>query len=152
MAEQSLMQTVSAALATMSLDLDLKGGADWAPSRSPKKDYSKWGVWEAWPYCRIGNINPCMVGPIPTGDWIAWNSETGQIMSCGGGPKAMWKAEVLAVSQNQGKPTRVVALSGESWESEIRLKDVERMLKPAVKAYEEQMREEAGAEAPPPLP
>lgn len=150
MAEQSLAQTISTALATMSLDLDLKGGAEWAPLRNPKKDYSKWGRYEAWQYCKIGKINECLVGPVPTGDWIFWDSMAapgqGQLgFATRSVLTAQQQAEILAVSQNQGKPTRVVYMSGECEASKYTLKDAQRIFGPALAEYEEQLRAQAEA-------
>lgn len=141
MAEQSMgiQNVLASALATMALDLDMKGGAEWSPSRNPKTDYSKWGPCEVWLYCRIEHINPCLVGPVPTGDWIFWNSQTGQIM--GFSDKALLtaqqQAEILAVSQNQGMPTRVVNPFGSVTESKYTLREVEKMMQPMLKGYNE---------------
>lgn len=144
MGEQSLQNVLATALATMSLDLDMKGGAEWAPSRNPKADYSQWGPYEAWLYCRIGKINPCLVGPVPTGDWICWNSQTGQIMGFTNKSTltAQQQAEILAVSQNQGKPTRVVNPFGAVTASVYTLREVEKMLQPALRDFEQQRSEQ----------
>jgi len=140
MAEQSMQNVLSAALASMSLDLDLKGGAKWTPSRNPKVDYSKWGPCEAWLYCRIEHINPCLVGPVPTGDWVFWNSQTGMIMgfSNKAALTAQQQAEILAVSQNGGMPTRVVNPFGVAVASKYTLKEIEKLLQPALKDFGEQ--------------
>lgn len=135
----SLVNQASAALAAMDLQIDLKGSGTWAPSRSPKKDYSKWGDWEVWPICRIEQVSACMVGPVHVGGWLAWNSAEGICVPFEDKSKytAQHQAEILAVSQNVGRPTRVVDLAGNYWPSALRLKDVEKLLGPTVAMYEE---------------
>jgi len=139
MAEAGLLNMAAAALAAMPLDLDLKGGAVWSPLRNPKGDYSKWGVCEVWLNCRIGKINECTTGPIPTGDWICWNTVTGHIMGFVNKQalSAQQQAEIFAVLQNNGKPTRVVNPFGSVTQSSYTLKQVEKLLGPALREYSE---------------
>jgi hypothetical protein len=136
---QNIIEQTAAALANMSLDLDLKGGAVWAPARNPKGDYSRWGVCEVWLNCRIGKINECTTGPIPTGDWICWNTATGHIMGFVNKQhlSAQQQAEIFAVLQNEGKPTRVVNPFGDITTSNYTLAQVERLLGPALREYRE---------------
>ncbi len=149
MEARNIIEMAGAALAAMNLDIDMPGGGAWAPSRSPKKDYSKWGVWEAWPFCRFGKINECLVGPIPTGGWVMWNSETGSMIGFEDKSviSAQRQAEIACVSQNRGKPTRVVDLDGNYEASKVRLSDVERMLGPALAEFDEAQRAQAEAAA-----
>ncbi len=130
-----LLTLAAAALAAMPLDLDMKGGAVWAPLRNPKVNYAKWGVFEAWLCCRIGKINECTTGPIPTGDWVCWDSRTGQMIGFANKSalSAQQQAEILAVSQNQGMPTRVVNPFGSVTASKYTLREVEKLLAPALR-------------------
>lgn len=139
---QNVFQVLASALSTMSCDLDMKGGGTWEPRRNPKKNYDKWGVWEAWCYFRFGKINECLVGPIPTGDWVAWNSETKQVVGFTNCSKmtAQAQAEMLCASQNQGMPTRVVDITGRASESVYTLRDAERMLGDIARKYDEGQR------------
>lgn len=132
-------QSVAAALlASLPVNLDMKGGGTWAPARDPKGSYKKWGVWEAWEVFRIGKINECLVGPIATGDWCAWNSQTGAQLGFMpmSGKSAKWQAEVCAISQNQGMPTRVVSGCGRAVASEITSREVNGLLREAVQEYD----------------
>lgn len=55
-----------------------KGGGSWAPYEDPTVDYSVWGTWEAWQHLGFGELpGGASVGAYITGDWIAWNRETG---------------------------------------------------------------------------
>jgi hypothetical protein len=139
MAEANLISVAAAALAAMPLDLDMKGGAEWAPRRNPKVNYAKWGVCEVWLFCRIGKINECTVGPVPTRDWVCWNSETGFTMGFVDKEKlsAQQQAEIFAVLQNGSKPTRVVNPFGSVATSKYTLREVEKLLGPALREYHE---------------
>ena len=139
MTQRSLLSVASAAIAAMPLDLDMKGGAEWAPRRNPKGDYSKWGTCEVWLCCRIGKVNECTTGPIPTGDWCCWNTETGHIMGFSNKEKlsAQQQAEIFAVLQNEGKPTRVVNPFGGVTTSSYTLREVQTLLGPALREYSE---------------
>jgi hypothetical protein len=95
-------------------DLDLKGGATWAPVREVGRDYSAWGSWEVWPECTVGVLPSGAVGAIHTGAFMAWEAHSGQQMCF----RSQKEAEMFAVLQNgpavDSVPaaTRVVALDG----------------------------------------
>lgn len=88
---------------------DAHGDAKWNPQRDPNIDWSRWGRWEAWEHCVYSRGRAT-----PTGDWVAWDSVTGQ--QIGFSDKARYsarrQAEMLAVHQNEGLATRVVSLLG----------------------------------------
>ncbi len=93
-------------------ELDLKGGGTWAPCRDPKADWSDWGRYEAWEHRAMKEIpERNVVAPVPTGDWILWDSRTGQQIGFGdkAAMTARQQAEMLAVLANEGDRTRVVA-------------------------------------------
>lgn len=137
--EQNLLSIAASAIAAMPLNLDMKGGATWAPTRNPKVDYSKWGTCEVWLFCRIGKINECTTGPVPTKDWVCWNTVSGQLMGFVDKEKlsAQQQAEIFAVLQNEGKPTRVVNPFGIVTTSKYTLREVEKLLAPALREYSE---------------
>lgn len=89
-------------------DFDVKGGGSWAPVRAADFDVTQWGRWEVWEHAQIGELPNKNVGAIKTGDWVAWDSETGFQM---GFPDKK-KAEMLAVMQNEGQATRIVLFDG----------------------------------------
>jgi len=104
--------------------LDMKGGGLWTPVRQQGRDYSSWGQWEVWEFCRCEEreVSPgCIAfGAWPTGEWIAWDSVSGQQM----GYPDKKKAEMMAVYLNGGKaPTRIVASCGSASASKFRFED-----------------------------
>ena len=137
MSKLGLQEALSAAIATMTIDLDLEGSASWTPQRNPKSDYSKWGVCEVWLNCRIDKINACTTGPVPTGDWICWNTQTNHIMGFADKEKltGQQQAEIFAVMQNEGKPTRVVNPFGSVTTSKYTLREVQELLEPALREF-----------------
>lgn len=105
--------------------LQMHGSASWAPVRA-EGDWSAWGAWEAWEECSIERVNNgTAVGPVPTGGWIVWHAPSGQQF---GFPRAATngrkKAEMMAVVQNGGKPTRVVTASGDAVASSLEFAEV----------------------------
>jgi len=89
-------------------DWDLPGGATWAPVRDQNRDWSRWGAWEVWRECKIAPFPSGAVGAQETGAFVAWDSRTKQQL----GFDTQTKAEMFAVLQNDGKPTRIVAFDG----------------------------------------
>lgn len=98
--------------------LDAYGSSVWKPTRAASLDYSAWGPWEVWEHCAIDASGPVDKGPKPTGDWVAWDSRTDSVTGFPI-PNAMIKAEMMAVLQNEGKPTRIVAADGSFRESRM---------------------------------
>ena len=105
--------------------LDAYGSSRWTPARSPSLNYSAWGPWEAWAHCEVDNesvvpaVHPVGRAAWPTGDWVAWDSSTGQTLGFPAGQNALRKAEMMAVLQNEGKPTRIVFADGSFRESRL---------------------------------
>lgn len=103
-------------LRAIAASLDLSSESTrWTPSRAADFDAGAWGAWECWEHAGIGRLPSGAIGAIATGDWIAWDSATGQQI---GFPNCVG-AEMFAVLQNEGRPTRVVALDGGFRQSEI---------------------------------
>lgn len=95
--------------ATIRIHATGKGGASWAPFVDPTFDYSGFGPWEAWQYLKCGELPDGSVGAYPTGDWIAWNRETG--MQMGFTDKALMTAREQArtlcqIENGQLQPTK----------------------------------------------
>jgi hypothetical protein len=89
------------------------GGATWAPARDAATDYSRWGDWEAWEHCRIGQTERATVGPIPTGAWVAWNAVTKEtLLGNRTDMPSRIQAETVATLFNKGMPTRIVFRDG----------------------------------------
>lgn len=88
---------------------DAYGSVAWTPSRPAGVDFSAWGNWEVWEHQRpnAGRLEP-------TGDWVAWDSVSGQ--QIGFSDKAVMtakhQAEMMALMMNDGRRTRVVPASG----------------------------------------
>src|ERR1043165_3833270 len=82
--------------------LDFKGGGSWAPVRAAAFPSDQWGRWECWEYAKFGELHSGAVGAIRTGDWIAWDSQTGGML----GFPSRKAAEIMAVLQNEGAATR----------------------------------------------
>lgn len=96
-------------------ELDLKGLGTWAPTRGPAEDDAGWGRWEAWEDCKmVERPELGVVRPEPTGGWVAWDSATGQQLGFNNQlhKTARQQAEMMAVLQNDGAPTRVVPHQG----------------------------------------
>jgi len=99
--------------------LEFYGSATWAPVRG-SGDWSEWGDWEAWEECEIGQVTPTAIGAKPTGGWIVWHAPSGQQFGFArDATNGRVKAEMLAVVQNGGKPTRVVLANGDAAASEL---------------------------------
>jgi len=95
--------------------LDLEGGGEWFPVRAADFDATAWGVWECWEHCKIDKLESGAVGAVRSGDWIAWQSGTRRIF----GFASRSAAEMMAVLQNQGAPTRVVFFDGTAEPSKL---------------------------------
>jgi hypothetical protein len=99
--------------------LVMKGMASWAPVRGAG-DWSDWGDWEVWEECEIGQVTPEAIGAKPTGGWLIWHAPSGQQFGFARtATDARKKAEMMAVVQNAGKPTRVVLANGDAAASEL---------------------------------
>lgn len=110
---------------------DAYGSATWAPSRAAKMDFSAWGRWEAWEHQEI------LLGtPRVTGDWVAWDSSSGQQIGFATKEKlsAREQAEMMAVFLNEGGQTRVVSASGSFRKSGLKHADVAKELAPRLRA------------------
>lgn len=88
---------------TITVDCSARGNVLFTPTRDPAAQQS-WGRWECWRNCTEGALENGTVGLVPTGDWIAWDSESGRVF---GFPKQE-SAEQLCVLQNGDSPTRVM--------------------------------------------
>lgn len=89
---------------------DAYGSATWNPQRDPKIDWSRWGRWEAWEHAVYKDGRA-----VPTGDWVAWDSESGQQIGFSDKSRysARRQAEMLAVLHNgELATTRVVSMLG----------------------------------------
>lgn len=104
--------------------LDVKGGGTWWPLRSADFDESVWGDWEAWEFC-VFQEHPVdgAVGARPTGEWMLWNAKTGQNIVF----QSRKSAEMMAVRQNERRPTRVVSRDGSFEASTLDFDEVKRI-------------------------
>lgn len=117
------------------------GALAWAPGRDPKINWSKWGAWEAWAFCKEGDLPDGRVGLIPTGDWIAWDSATGAQL----GFKTRYLAEGWALYMNEGKRTRIVdPLRGGFSESRLKYDEIAAKMRPLIAAAAAQIQDNGG--------
>lgn len=80
------MATVEVELHGTSVDLS----SGWCPHIDPEVDYTQWGPWEARQHA-----TQTPEGPVATGDWIAWNRESGDAMQFSDSPNVTAREQAV---------------------------------------------------------